>query len=1426
MEVNTFKMTFTLTLLLLYVSSISCEPQEGPFAEVAQGSGDGGLPVSSTTPDPRAPFLMAVDKETMNEFQNNEQGAKKPSPTAPPSKRPKPILESNIGNFDRTFRDKNRNRNVPKQNIDQFGNPLGDIHGIDTSRVELGAGSGGQQVIKCPRNWVRYKESCYKFTRSPIKIWSDARALCQAFRHDDKEHADLASVDSYNEHRFITEYLNRHDPQHRRWYISTRQESGVWMNQGDGTQMQNLERFFIKGNEWGETDNFKKDYLTYAFSLKTREWGFQPVYGHEEYLYICEIPLKETKYLIDDDRTAEYGQPIGDPRYIPMGPYFIRQPNHTVFDMSKRQIVNDVNMLCIAAGWPTPTYEWFKEEYVNNTLTKSKIQPLLDSRFTISGGQLIINSPDQTIDKGTYYCTANNDYGTIRSRSVSMSFGFIGEFILRRSNEVGRENWGKAISCDPPHHFPAIKYYWARDYFPNFVEEDRRVMVSFDGYIYFTALENIDKGNYSCSVQSSVSNIGRNGPFFTIDVLPHPNYQQLRFPQNFPKSFPEAPVAGDDVRLECIAFGYPVPHYNWTRTNGVLPDGAIVTNYNRVLILPKIRVEDEGHYECKAHNDKVSITGKIKLSIQARPVFTIPIGDMHVDEKDDVIWVCEAFGRPDVQYAWLKNGRPLTADNKTLDVEDRGRYIIKDNVLKITQVRKDRDQGMYQCKAYNDLDTRYSSGQLRVLGFKPTFIKYPVEESIYAAEGGNLTIECKPEAAPLPTFKWYKNGDLIGSGGKYTIYKNGNLFIEQANREDEGQYRCVAENEYGTGDSDNIANVFVRKGPTFRQGVKPNPRIIRRRGKNIELRCKAMADDILDRAYYWKLNGDIISFVEEEEIQRLLELKNAAASRVNQLAFISLDDTAPSVLSHTSWFQNDYNTNSRKTKGTGDFRKFFRGRLDGDMIIKNISIAETGIYECCIETVVGSLYGTSEVIVHSEPGPPGGVTAQDLLATSGKVIWTDGARYGPKILNYRIEGKTNHNQTWQLLGDKVEGITPENIGGTVRIDGRRQYALDNISPWAAYNFRVAAYNELGLGEWSETSPSYNTKPDKPYKSVSNIRSDGGRTGDLTIRWDPLPIQDQNAPGIYYRIFYKRAGPDPERYFQQKTLKNVGNNGMSVIRIPREHYYTPYKVKMQVFNDMCEEPTCDGPVSDEYEVLSAEDLPQVAPTTVGARPFNSTAIRVSWLPIPDTREKLRGKLIGHRIKYWREDLDEVTESQYVLSRDPKPEAHIIGLLPNTYYWVRVMAYNSAGPGPESERFLERTFKLRPQKPPSAVQVYGINPSTVRVTWRYVSPSVSEEPLTGYKVRVWEMDTEVKEANDTTIYIGNKLEAFISNLGPGKTYNLRVLAFSQGGEGKMSSPAWQFQMGDPDQLNASVGTMASKITAVLLPMVVWLASRTKF
>lgn len=65
-------------------------------------------------------------------------------------------------------------------------------------------------------------------------------------------------------------------------------------------------------------------------------------------------------------------------------------------------------------------------------------------------------------------------------------------------------------------------------------------------------------------------------------------------------------------------------------------------------------------------------------------------------------------------------------------------------------------------------------------------------------------------------------------------------------------------------------------------------------------------------------------------------------------------------------------------------------------------------------------------------------------------------------------------------------------------------------------------------------------------------------------------------------------------------------------------------------------------------------------------------------------------------------------------------------------LQVMAFNSAGEGPESERYLERTFRKAPQKPPASVNVWAYNPTTVRVVWRYVQPTDEEEPLLGYKV----------------------------------------------------------------------------------------------
>ncbi|CAG0881139.1 unnamed protein product [Darwinula stevensoni] len=1197
------------------------------------------------------------------------------------------------------------------------------------------------ESIPCPPNWVTYDLSCYRFVRSPMKDREEARRHCQSFN------AELVAVNTLEEHSFLVRQLRVIDPHHRPWYVGARQQSkDHWVNDADNTDYSNLRDAFLKEREYDREFISTRDYLTYNYSNTERRWGLQKVTGREREHFICEVHKAELRFVNLNDRTLDYGVLVSDPRYIPRGPRFVTEPMPQVFDLTMKTINNNVAITCLADGYPYPTYGWFKEAYEGNVLVEKEIKPLDDERVTISGGTLIINRPKQIDDRGEYFCKATNKFGTIRSTSVQVSFGYIAEFNLKRSDEFGQENWGKAIYCDPPQAYPDLSFYWSRDYFPNFIEEDRRTFVSNDGHMYISALERIDAGNYSCNVQTNVSATGKNGPFFSLHVLPHPNYQQLRFPNSFPKAFPETPIAGQDVRMECMAFGFPVPSYNWTRRYGDIPRKAQVFNHDRVLLLPKAEVEDEGEYVCTVSNTKLSIQGAVTLSIQAKPEFTVPLGNMHMDKGEDLTWTCEAFGVPEVK--WLRDGVELKVED--LPPQDKQRYEITENVLTISKLDPRRDEGMYQCEAKNQLGNAYSSGQLRVLTLKPSFEKAPLEPEILALEGANVTIACDPEAAPRPdTFSWLKDGysNIGASTGRRRILPNGHLNIEPVYLEDQGTYTCIAKNEFG--DAKSSGRLVVVATPTM---IRSPPQLVEAYiHQELVLPCEATNyDDNLEIAYAWAHNGLRIDFWKESDVYRLHQ---------------------------------------------------------GNLILRNVTLDESGRYDCIIETAAGEVSSGGRLIVEGPPGPPGGIEVTETTAQSARIEWTDGADNGRPIRYYRIEGRTNWNSTWVLLVEDIQGIEVKERGNRLFQSGRKEaYIRDVLSPWSSYEFRVSAANSFGYGQPSEPSPQYNTDMDVPYVAPKNVGGGGGKIGDLTITWQPIPSQDQNAPGIFYKVYWRRIEFDNDSEWQNRELKGMGNIGMYVVAIPLKYFYTRHEVKVQGINSIG-----PGNTSAPVVIYSAEEMPQVAPTEVAARAYNSTSLNVTWLPIKETRDNIRGELIGYRIKYWREQDDE-RDALYYLRRSKLSWALIVGLQPNTYYYVRVMAYNLAGQGAESERYLERTYKLPPLKPPTAVHVFAIDPTSVRVTWRYVSTTTEEEPVQGYKILYWEVDQDFSEAKMVAKYLGGDLEAYIYDLSPGKRYLLRVLAFSQGGFGKMSSPAWEFQMGDPRQFSGAIYTMASLSTLV--------------
>ena len=59
----------------------------------------------------------------------------------------------------------------------------------------------------------------------------------------------------------------------------------------------------------------------------------------------------------------------------------------------------------------------------------------------------------------------------------------------------------------------------------------------------------------------------------------------------------------------------------------------------------------------------------------------------------------------------------------------------------------------------------------------------------------------------------------------------------------------------------------------------------------------------------------------------------------------------------------------------------------------------------------------------------------------------------------------------------------------------------------------------------------------------------------------MPPWQQNGPGIRYKVFWRRRNDEKE--FQTKELDQKTREGVAIVPISSEYYYTEYEVKVQV-----------------------------------------------------------------------------------------------------------------------------------------------------------------------------------------------------------------------------------------------------------------------
>uniref|UniRef100_A0A8C7JGV3 Contactin 1b n=1 Tax=Oncorhynchus kisutch TaxID=8019 RepID=A0A8C7JGV3_ONCKI len=487
-----------------------------------------------------------------------------------------------------------------------------------------------------------------------------------------------------------------------------------------------------------------------------------------------------------------------------------------------------ISMNCRARANPAPTYRWRRDNW------EIKLMELPNEHYSLVGGNLIINNPEEKKHAGTYVCVAKNVYGTVISKEAKVKFGYLEEFPDEERDPVTvKEGQGAVLLCAPPKRWPTeVTFRWIYNEFPVFLHPDKRRFVSQStGNLYISKVEASDAGNYSCYVFNPQIGKGVYSKF-----IPLISTEESEYKADLVVKFPDTTaMLNYNVTLECFALGNPAPHIVWRKIGATdLPASAQVSMSGALLHLYNVQYEDSAGYECEAINQKWQDWHQAWLYVEAAPEWAVTINNTQKDVGSEHTMSCVANGKPGPYIRWLKDG-----------------YSYGKGELKFSSLTFE-DSGMYQCIAENYWGIIYASAELRVIACAPTFELNPVKKYLLGANNGRVVIECKPRAAPRPRISLWEF--------------DFNVKILNATRNDEGVYTCLAENDRGKANSTGTLTITEATQIT----VAPEDTQVMV-GEEVHLQCQASFDPSLDITFIWSLDFRVIDFyLEWKHYERIM----------------------------------------------------------------------------------------------------------------------------------------------------------------------------------------------------------------------------------------------------------------------------------------------------------------------------------------------------------------------------------------------------------------------------------------------------------------------------------------------------------------------------------------------------------------------------